>query len=104
MGRLSARLWSARVRYLMLVKMNDATATSAVQGFSAALNSMPLAVRKSMTYDQGREMAKHAEITQNTGVTRSIWINQRVISIPARNSNRQALNRQGVAAFRHLGR
>ncbi|EIK67942.1 ISPst10-like transposase [Pseudomonas synxantha BG33R] len=54
--------------YLMLVKMNDATATSAVQGFSAALNSMPLAVRKSMTYDQGREMAKHAEITQNTGV------------------------------------
>ena len=54
--------------YLMLVKMNDATATSAVQGFSAALNSMPLAVRKSMTYDQGREMAKHAEITQNTGM------------------------------------
>lgn len=29
---------------------------------------MPLAVRKSMTYDQGREMAKHAEITQKTGV------------------------------------
>ena len=54
--------------YLILVKMNDATATSAVQGFSAALNGMPLAVRKSMTYDQGREMAKHAEITQNTGV------------------------------------
>ena len=54
--------------YLMLVKMNDATATSAVQGFSAALNSMPLAARKSMAYDQGREMAKHAEVTQNTGV------------------------------------
>ncbi len=48
--------------------MNDATATSAVQGFSAALNSMPLAVHKSMTYDQGREMAKHAEITQKAGV------------------------------------
>lgn len=54
--------------YLLLVKMNDATATSAVEGFSAALNRMPLAVRKSMTYDQGREMAKHAEITQSTGV------------------------------------
>lgn len=52
----------------MLVKMNDATATSAVEGFSAALNRMPLAVRKSMTYDQGREMARHAEITQKTGV------------------------------------
>ena len=54
--------------YLMLVKMRDATATSAMEGFSAALNRMPLAVRKSMTYDQGREMARHAEITQNTGV------------------------------------
>ena len=54
--------------YLILVKMRDATATSAVEGFSAALNSMPLAVRKSMTYDQGREMAKHAELTQKTGV------------------------------------
>lgn len=42
--------------YLMLVKMNDATATSAMEVFSAALNGMPLAMRKSMTYDQGREM------------------------------------------------
>ena len=54
--------------YLMLVKMKDATATSAMEGFSAALNGMPLAMRKSMTYDQGREMARHAEITQQTGV------------------------------------
>ncbi|CAH0650853.1 IS30 family transposase ISUnCu4 [Pseudomonas sp. Nvir] len=54
--------------YLVLVKMNDATATSAMEGFSAALNGMPLAMRKSMTYDQGREMARHAEITQQTGV------------------------------------
>jgi len=54
--------------YLILVKMHDATATSAMEGFSAALNRMPLAMRKSMTYDQGREMAKHAEITQKTGV------------------------------------
>lgn len=54
--------------YLMLVKMNDATATSAVEGFSAALNGMPLAARKSMTYDQGKEMARHAELTQKTGI------------------------------------
>ncbi|MBF7141031.1 MULTISPECIES: IS30 family transposase [Pseudomonas] len=54
--------------YLMLVRMHDATATSAVEGFSAALNRMPLAARKTLTYDQGREMARHAEITQRTGV------------------------------------
>lgn len=51
----------------MLVKMNDATATSAVEGFSAALNRMPLAVRKSMTDDQGREMVRYAQITQRIG-------------------------------------
>lgn len=54
--------------YLMLVRMHDATATSAVEGFSAALNRMPLAARKTLTYDQGREMVRHAEITQRTGV------------------------------------
>lgn len=49
--------------YLILAKMHDATATSAVEGFSAALNRMPLAARKSMTYDQGREMTQHAKVT-----------------------------------------
>jgi hypothetical protein len=37
--------------YLMLVEMNDVTATSAMEGFRAALNDMPLVVRRSMTYD-----------------------------------------------------
>lgn len=42
--------------YLILARRNDATATAtaAVEGSSAALNRMPLAARKSMTYDQGR--------------------------------------------------
>ena len=52
--------------YLMLVKMNDAT--SAVEGDSVALNGMPLAARKSMTYDQVKEMARHAELTQKAGI------------------------------------
>jgi IS30 family transposase len=50
--------------YLMLVKMTAATATSAMEGFSAALDGMPRAMRKSMTYDQGRKMARHIEMTQ----------------------------------------
>lgn len=54
--------------YLMLVRMHDAIATSAVEGFGAALNRMPLDARKTPTYDQGRELARHAEITQRTGV------------------------------------
>jgi len=54
--------------YLMLVKMNDATATSALEGFSAALNSMPLEMRKSMTYDQGREMAPGPDCRTDAGI------------------------------------
>ena len=54
--------------YVILTKMNDVTATAAVEGFSAALNRMPLAARKSMAYDRGREMTQHAKIPQNTGV------------------------------------
>ena len=39
-----------------------------MEGFSAALKRIALAVRKSMTYDQCRELAKHAEIMHNTGL------------------------------------
>ena len=49
--------------YVMLIKMNGA-----VEGFSVALNRILLSLRKTMTYDQGKEMARHAEITQNTGL------------------------------------
>ena len=48
--------------------MADATATSAVKGFSAALNRMPASLKKSLTYDQGRKMTRHADITQKTDV------------------------------------
>lgn len=35
--------------YLLLAKMRDASATLAVEGFSAALNQMHLAARKTIT-------------------------------------------------------
>ena len=47
--------------------MDGATATAAVQGFSTALNRVPLEMRQTFTYDQGRELVRHAEITQRTG-------------------------------------
>ncbi|KXS47367.1 IS30 family transposase [Marinobacter persicus] len=52
---------------VFLAKMDGATATAAVQGFSAALNRVPLEMRQTFTYDQGRELVRHAEITQKTG-------------------------------------
>ncbi|GHB14231.1 hypothetical protein GCM10007159_40760 [Modicisalibacter luteus] len=54
-------------RLVLLVKLDGTTATAAATGFSDKLNEVPRSLRLSMTYDQGREMVKHAEITQRTG-------------------------------------
>jgi IS30 family transposase len=55
-------------RLVLLAKMEDATAASALEGFSAKLNLIAAPLRQTLTYDQGKEMAKHAELTVRTGV------------------------------------
>jgi IS30 family transposase len=55
-------------RLVLLAKMDDATAASALAGFSAKLNSIAAPMRHSLTYDQGKEMARHRELTASTGV------------------------------------
>ena len=55
-------------RLVLLAKMEDATAASALAGFAAKLNAIAEPMRQSFTYDQGREMARHTELTAATGV------------------------------------
>ena len=55
-------------RLVLLAKMDDATAASALAGFSAKLNSIAAPMRRSFTYDQGKEMTRHRELSANTGV------------------------------------
>ncbi len=55
-------------RLVLLAKMQDATAASALAGFSAKLNSIAEPMRQSLTYDQGKEMARHADLSAQTGV------------------------------------
>ncbi len=55
-------------RLVLLAKMDDATAASALAGFSAKLNSIAAPMRQSLTYDQGKEMARHRDLSANTGV------------------------------------
>jgi IS30 family transposase len=55
-------------RLVLLAKMEDATAASALTGFSAKLNSIAEPMRHSLTYDQGKEMSRHAELREQTGV------------------------------------
>ncbi|MDH6147440.1 IS30 family transposase [Paraburkholderia sp. WSM4179] len=55
-------------RLVLLAKMEDATAASALAGFSAKLNSIVAPLRQSFTYDQGKEMSRHKGLTAATGV------------------------------------
>jgi transposase, IS30 family len=55
-------------RLVLLARMDDATAASALAGFSAKLNSIAAPLRQSFTYDQGKEMSCHQELTAATGV------------------------------------
>ena len=55
-------------RLVLLAKMPDASAASALDAFTAKLQSIATPMRKTLTYDQGKEMARHAELTARTNV------------------------------------
>jgi IS30 family transposase len=54
--------------FVTLAKMNGNTADAAVEGFSRVLKRIGSQLRLSMTYDRGREMVRHEQITEGTGV------------------------------------
>jgi len=51
-------------RYVLLAKMDGANADAALEGFSRRMRTLPASVRKTLTYDQGKEMARHQELAQ----------------------------------------
>ncbi len=55
-------------RLVLLAKMDDATAASALAGFSSKLNSIAAPMRQSLTYDQGKELARHKDLAAQTGM------------------------------------
>lgn len=57
-----------KTRYVILTKMKDATADTALSSFSRGLSKVPKAMRVSMTYDQGKEMARHAELADRLNI------------------------------------
>ncbi|OJA83249.1 hypothetical protein BGV71_13910 [Burkholderia ubonensis] len=55
-------------RAVRLAKMPDATAASAPVAFTTKLRSLVELMRQTLTYDQGRETARHAELSAATNV------------------------------------
>ncbi len=58
-------------RLVVLVRLphpNPSTAAHVLQAFSDKLNAIAKPMRQSLTYDRGSEMAKHEQLSQNTGM------------------------------------
>ncbi len=58
-------------RLVLLARMDALDADTTRCAFETAFENVPEPFRKSLTYDRGTEMARHAELTQNTGI--KVW-------------------------------
>jgi len=54
--------------YVALVKLSDGSAPTTAAGFASILNRFDAHMRRSMTYDQGAEMACHRVLTEKADV------------------------------------
>ena len=55
-------------RLVLWVWVEQASALAALEGFRRVLNGVPEPLRKTLTYDQGKEMSEHKRLTEMTGV------------------------------------
>jgi IS30 family transposase len=55
-------------RLVRIARMEGLDAPAAQKGFERIFNDIPKGLRKTLTYDRGTEMARHADLTRNTGV------------------------------------
>jgi IS30 family transposase len=63
-----ATLVERSTRYVMLVKIDDLTAETVCAAVAAKIIELPVHLRRSLTWDQGSEMANHAEFRIATGL------------------------------------
>lgn len=58
-------------RLVLLARMDALDADTTRCAFERCFENVPEPLRKSLTYDRGTEMARHAALTQNTGI--KVW-------------------------------
>ncbi|MGA8015551.1 MAG: IS30 family transposase [Candidatus Dormiibacterota bacterium] len=55
-------------RYLMLLQLRNTTAAAVRSAMSSKILALPVELRRSVTWDQGKEMSQHLGFTVDTGV------------------------------------
>jgi len=54
--------------FLMLAKVEDTTSLGVLEGFRRTFAPLPEELRQTLTYDQGKEMAQHRQLSEMTGL------------------------------------
>ena len=63
-----ATLVERSTRYVMLVKVDGMKTSQVVPALTQQVQTLPVQLRRSLTWDQGKEMADHVQFTIDTGV------------------------------------
>ena len=63
-----ATLVDRKSRYTIILKLKGKDATAINQALTEKFTTLPSALRQSLTWDRGMELAKHADFTKKTGV------------------------------------
>ena len=63
-----ATLVERTTRLVLIVQLVNKDAVSVAQALARRLQQLPATLRKTLTYDQGKEMARHADLTLATGI------------------------------------
>jgi IS30 family transposase len=54
--------------FVLLARMDALDADTTRCAFERAFDHIPASLRKTLTYDRGTEMARHTDLTRNTGI------------------------------------
>ena len=67
-GSAGGTLGERTTRLVILARMEGTDATSARQGFTKTLRHVPALLRKTLTYDRGKEMAEHERLAHRLAI------------------------------------
>ena len=67
-GSAVGTLVERTTRFIILARMEGTDATSAREGFARKLRHVPAPLRKTLTYDRGKEMAEHEQLAQRLAI------------------------------------